>query len=158
MIKRVDPSLPSTVHFVLWAMGHGDEVAVVDSHFMTDWDEEGEMRCEIVQIDGMNSPRAVRAILTALQLDTNFVDYPVKRLEDVRSRPVLEVQREVQKQLNEALGFPCPMAGVPYREFRELAKNCYALIVTGDPRRQGSFILRKGLDVTPESVCRAVGR
>jgi len=100
----------------------------------------------------------VRAILSALQLDTNFVDYPVKRLEGGRSDLSPDVQREVQEQLNEALGFPCSMLGLAYPEFYELVKNCYALIVTGGTRRRGSFILRKGLDVTPDTVCSTDGR
>jgi L-fucose mutarotase len=54
----------------------------------------------------------VRAILSALQLDTNFVDYPVKRLEGGRSDLSPDVQREVQEQLNEALGFSCSMLGL----------------------------------------------
>ena len=36
--------------------------------------------------------------------------------------------------------------------FHEQVKNCYKWITTGDARKQGNFILRKGLDVTPDSI------
>jgi L-fucose mutarotase len=60
MIKSVDPSLPSGVLFVLWAMGHGDEVAVVDSHFIADWDEEAGIQGGILKIDEMDILQAVK--------------------------------------------------------------------------------------------------
>jgi L-fucose mutarotase len=158
MIKSVDPSLPSRVLFVLWAMGHGDEIAVLDSHFIADWDEEAGIQGEIMKIDELDSLQMVRAILSALQLDTDLVDCPVKRLESSRPDLLPDGHREVQAELNETLGFPCSMLDLAYPEFYELAKNCYALVVTGGTRRRGSFILRKGLDVTPDTVCSADGR
>ncbi|HEX6359262.1 RbsD/FucU domain-containing protein [Actinophytocola sp.] len=149
MIRSVDPSLPSSVLFVLWAMGHGDEVAVVDSHFIAESDENVGIQGDVVTIDDLDSLQALRAILSALQLDTTFVDYPVTRLES--DRPHL--LPEVQDLLDDALGFPCALRDLAYPDFYDSARNCYALIVTGGTRRLGSFILRKGLDVTPDTVC-----
>jgi L-fucose mutarotase len=150
MIRSVDPSLPSTVLFELWAMGHGDEVAVVDPHFVADW---AGIQAEIVRIDELDSLQTVRAILSALQLDTTFVDHPVTWL-----NLLPDTHRDVQAELDEALGFPCSMVALAYPEFYERARNCYVLIVTGGSRRRGSFILRKGLDVTPDTVYSADGR
>jgi L-fucose mutarotase len=152
MIKSVDPSLPSRVLFELWAMGHGDEVAVVDPHFIADWDAGVGSKAEIVRIDGLDSLQTVRAVLSAVQLDTTFVDHLVKWLDLLP-----DTRREVQGELDEALGFPCAMLALAYPEFYEHAKNCYVLIVTGSSRRWGSFILRKGLDVTPDTVCSTDG-
>lgn len=149
MIKRVDPALPSEVLFVLWAMGHGDEVAVVDPHFVADWDGNGRIQGDIVKIDELDSLQAVCAILSALQLDTNFVDHPVKRLTSGPPEPL----PEVQELLDRVVGFPCAMLDLAYPEFDAFARNCYALIVTSGARGRGSFILRKGLDVTPDTVC-----
>ena len=41
---------------------------------------------------------------------------------------------------------------VPGAEFQEQVRNCYGLIITGDPRKRGNVFLRKGLDVTPDSI------
>jgi L-fucose mutarotase len=152
MIKRVDPRLPSEVLVLLWAMGHGDEVAVVDSCYVIDQDADAEVHGTVVQMGELDILQAMRAILSAVQLDTNFVPDPVRQIEHADSEPRCEVRRAVQDEIDDALGFRCSITRVPYPEFHEQIKNCYGLIITGDTRKQGSFILRKGLDVTPDSV------
>jgi L-fucose mutarotase len=66
--------------------------------------------------------------------------------------PLCEVRRAVQEEVDDALGFPCSITGVVGPDFHEQVKNCYGVIITGDARKQGNFILRKGLDVTPDSI------
>ncbi|TQM36934.1 RbsD/FucU domain-containing protein [Pseudonocardia cypriaca] len=150
MIRSVDPRLPPDVLFLLWAMGHGDEVAVVDSCYLVG--QDGQLRGTVVQMGGADILQAVRAVLSAVQLDTSFVADPVRQVEHAESGPSCEVRRAVQVEVDDALGFRCSIAAVPHREFHEQVRNCYGLILTGDAREQGNFILRKGLDVTPSSV------
>jgi L-fucose mutarotase len=152
MIKCVDPRLPSEVLFLLWAMGHGDEVAVVDSCYVIDQDGDAEVPVTVVQMGDVDVLQAIRAVLSAVQLDTNFVADPVRQIEYANSEPLCEVRRAVQDEVDDALGFRCSITGVAGPEFHQQVKNCYGLIVTGDARKQGNFILRKGLDVTPDSI------
>jgi L-fucose mutarotase len=146
MIRSVDPLLPSDVLFLLWAMGHGDEVAVVDSTYL------GASHGVVAQMGGADILQAMRAVLSALQLDTTFSADPVRQIEHADSGPPCEVCRAVQFEVDDALGFRCSITGVAHSEFREQVRNCYGLIITGDARKQGNFILRKGLDVTPDSI------
>ena len=62
------------------------------------------------------------------------------------------MRRAVQDEVDDALGFRCSIIPVPGAEFQEQVRNCYGLIITGDPRKRGNFILRKGLDVTPDCI------
>jgi L-fucose mutarotase len=94
----------------------------------------------------------MRAVLSALQLDTNFVAAPVRQVEHADTKPPCAVRRAVQVEVDDALGFRCSIVGVASPEFHEQVKNCRGLIITGDARKQGNFILRKGLDVTPGSI------
>jgi L-fucose mutarotase len=151
MIRSADPRLPPEVLFLLWAMGHGDEVAVVDSCYPVD--QDAELRGTVLKMGDADILQAMRAVLSAVQLDTTFADEPVRQLDHADSEPC-GVRRAVQVEVDDALGFRCSIAGVPYPEFHEQVKNCYGLIITGDARKQGNFILRKGLDVTPDSVLR----
>jgi L-fucose mutarotase len=151
MIRSVDPRLPPDVLFLLWAMGHGDEVAVVDSCYVIDQDGDPEMRGTVLQMHA-DVLLTMRAILSAVQLDTNFVAAPVRQIEHAGSEPRCPVRRAVQAEVDDALGFRCSIVGVAHPEFHEQVKNCYGLIITDDARKQGNFILRKGLDVTPDSV------
>jgi L-fucose mutarotase len=152
MIKCVDPRLPSEVLFLLWAMGHGDEVAVIDSCYVIDQDGDAGVHGTVVQMSELDILQAMRAILSAVQLDTNYVADPVRQIEHADSEPRCEVRRAVQDEIDHALGFRCSITRVPYPEFHDQIKNCYGLIITGDTRKQGNFILRKGLDVTPDSI------
>lgn len=152
VIRSVDPRLPPEVLFLLWAMGHGDEVAVVDSCYVIDQDGVAEMHGTVVQMGDADILQAMRAVLSAVQLDTNFVAAPVRQIEHAGSEARCAVRRAVQVEVDDALGFRCSIIGVAHPEFHEQVKNCRGLIITGDARKQGNFILRKGLDVTPDSI------
>jgi L-fucose mutarotase len=154
MIRSVDPRLPPDVLFLLWAMGHGDEVAVVDSYYVIDQDDAA-MHGTVVQMGDTDILQAMRAVLSAVQLDTTFVADPVRQIGQADSGSLCEVRRAVQVEVDDALGFRCSIVGVAHPEFHEQVRSCRGLIVTGDARKQGNFILRKGLDVTPDSVLRS---
>jgi L-fucose mutarotase len=151
MIRSVDPRLPPEVLFLLWAMGHGDEVAVVDSCYVIDQDGDA-VPGTVVRMGDVDILQAMRAILSAVQLDNYFVADPVRQIEHADSEPLCAVRRAVQHEVDDAVGLPCAIVGVAHPEFREQVKNCYGVIITGDVRKQGNFILRKGLDVTPDSI------
>jgi L-fucose mutarotase len=91
MLKGLDPLLSPDLLFVLAAMGHGDELAVVDANFPA----LGQAR-RLVRLDGANSSRAVQAILSLMPLD-DYVDAPMAVMEVVGEpmaipEPVLEFQ------------------------------------------------------------------
>ena len=136
MIKSVDPRLPSEALFLLWAMGHGDEVAVVDSRYAIDQGGDAEVHATVVQMGDVDIMQAIRAILSVVQLDTNFVADPVRQIEPARSEPLCEVRRAVQNEVDDALGFRCSIIGVAGTEFHEQVKNCYGVIITGDARKR----------------------
>jgi L-fucose mutarotase len=152
MIKSPDPRLPADVLFLLWAMAHGDEVAVVDPSYFTDAEYAQDVACTVVRMADVDVPQGMRAVLSALQLDTTFVAHPVRQIRHGGSEPLHEIRRAVQAEVDEVLGFSCPITAVAEPDFRAQVDNCFALIVTGDARRRGAFILRKGLDVTPDSI------
>jgi L-fucose mutarotase len=92
----------------------------------------------VVRMGDADILQAMRAILSAVQLDTTFVADPVRQIEHADSEPPCEVCRGVQVEVDDALGFRCSIVGVAYPEFHEQVKNCYGLIVTGEARKQGS--------------------
>lgn len=148
MIRDVDPRLAPDVLFLLWTMGHGDEVAVVDSRHATN--ELGG--AEVHEMGDADVLQALRAVLSAIQLDTNFVADPVRQIEHAGSEPRCAVRRAAQDAVDDALGFHCSITGISAPDFHQRTRNCYGLIITGDARKQGNFILRKGLDVVPNTV------
>ncbi len=65
MLKGLDPVLGPDLLHVLAAMGHGDELVVADGNFPA-----ASLARRLVRLDGVDAPRALRAILSVLPLDT----------------------------------------------------------------------------------------
>ena len=90
MLKGLDPLLPPDLLHALAAMGHGDELALVDRNYPATSTSQ-----RLIRLDGADTAAAVRAILSLLPLDT-FVDEPLLRMEVVGSPDeVTPVQREL---------------------------------------------------------------
>src|SRR3954468_4705491 len=77
MLKGLDPLLHADLLYVLAAMGHGDELALVDKNFPA-----VSVGARVVRLDGASAPRALEAILTVMPLD-DMLDTPVTRMVDL---------------------------------------------------------------------------
>ncbi|WP_176047527.1 RbsD/FucU family protein [Burkholderia sp. BCC1644] len=145
MLKNLDPLLHADILHTLRAMGHGDEIAICDANFPAESVAEHTVVGRALRIDGANSARVVRAVLSVLPLDT-FVDTPAWRMEVVGdAAAVPPVQREVQAEIDRAEGRAVPLAGIDRFAFYERAQQAYAVIVTGELRGYGCFIFKKGV-------------
>ena len=78
--QGLDPLLTPDILYALCAMGHGDEVAKVDAHYPADVAARSTMYGKLLRMDDVALPEAIRAVLSALILDT-FVDHPAERME-----------------------------------------------------------------------------
>ena len=104
---------------------------------------------DLVDEDDRSSSEAAAAILSVYPLDT-FVDDAAARMEIVGSpREVPPVQAEVQKAIDAAEGRSWPMMPVERYALYERAKQAYAVVVTGERRFYGCFILKKGVIPPP---------
>lgn len=145
MLKGVDPLLNADVLAALRAMGHGDELVVADANFPADAIARQTVVGRILRIDGVDSPRAIRAILSVLPLDT-FVDEPAMRMEVVGApEELLPVHREVEAEVEHAEARSVSLAGLERMAFYERAKSAYCVIATGERRFYGCFIFKKGV-------------
>jgi L-fucose mutarotase len=144
MLKNLDPLLSPELLYVLAAMGHGDEVAVVDANFPADSVARRTGYGRLVTIAGVPMPEAVRAILSVLPLD-EFVDQPVHRMAvDGALDQLPAVQREVQAVVDTAAGRSWPMAALERFAFYEAARGAYAVVLTGERRYFANVLIKKG--------------
>ena len=144
MLKGIDPLLNADLLHALRAMGHGDEIAVVDANFpaMT-------MAKRLIRLDGVDAVRTVAAILSVLPLD-DFVEHPASRMQVVGDAgAVPPVCREFQKQVDRAAGRRIPLATIERHVFYQRVKACYAVVATGETRLYGNLIIIKGV-IRPE--------
>jgi L-fucose mutarotase len=149
MLKNLDPLLNADLLKVLRAMGHGDEIAIVDANFPAHSVAEETVTGELIRLDGVGVAEAMRAILTVLPLDT-FVEQPVLRMEVVgKPEEVPPVQAKVQAVIDAAEGRSWPMGSIERFEFYDRAKEAYAVVATGERQFYGCFLVKKGVIAPP---------
>ncbi len=139
MLIGIDPLLGPDLLHILRAMGHGDEIGIVDGNYPAESDAQ-----RIVRMDGHAATRIADAILSVMPLD-EFVPQSVfrpaaqgdaKRIEPVFSDFEAIIKKHAPKQKITAL------VGA---DFYSRVKNCFAIVASGERRLYGNLILRKGV-------------
>jgi L-fucose mutarotase len=140
MLKNIDPILNADLLFILAAMGHGDELAIVDANFPA-----ASTARRLVRLDGVNATRALEAVLALLPLD-DFVDSPLTVMEVVGDPDsVPESVNEFRAAARNAEGKDIQLTRIERFEFYERAKGAFAVLSTGETRLYGCVLVRKGI-------------
>ncbi|WP_283177790.1 RbsD/FucU domain-containing protein [Gemmobacter sp. 24YEA27] len=150
MLKGIDHRLNADVLGTLRAMGHGDMLILVDTNFPAHSVAKETVMGRPLMMENLTAAEAANAILSVLPLD-DFVPDFAGRMEvvgDADARP--EVQAEVQAEIDRAEGRARPLPGIDRFAFYDLAKQAYAVVVTGERRFYGCFMLRKGV-IAPDA-------
>lgn len=145
MLKGLDPLLSPELLYVLAAMGHGDDIAIVDALHPAERIAKATPYGKVVRLPGSDIVAVTRAILSVLPLD-DFVEAPARRMEVVGNKNEMpDVQRKVQAEVDRANARPTPLAGIERFAFYEAEQQAFAVVQTGDTRPYGCFLLRKGI-------------
>ncbi len=139
MLMGIDPLLSPDLLACLRAMGHGDEIALVDGNYPGL--EHGR---RLIRMDGHGVIPVLSAILSVMPVD-DFVPQAIFRA-TVRDNPDLldPVHQEmVDCCARHAPGFAVhPLKGA---EFYPRVRAAHAIVQTSEPRLYGNIILRKGV-------------
>jgi L-fucose mutarotase len=145
MLKNFDNRLTADVIRVLRAMGHGDELVIADTNFPSDSTARKTVTGKLLRMDNLTAAEVIEAILTVFPLDS-FVDHPVARMGITGDeQKVLAIHKEVQAVVDKAEGKSLPLGIESRFDFYERANKAYAVVVTGETRFYGCFILKKGV-------------
>jgi L-fucose mutarotase len=143
MLKNIPPILGPDLLHILRAMGHGDEIAIVDANYPGD-----SAGPELVRMDGMSASDVLDAVLTLMPLD-DFVDDQAFGME-VMGEPGKRIdthndfERIVQKHEPKL-----KLALIERFAFYDRVRGAYAVVQTGERRLYGNILLKKGI-VRPE--------
>jgi L-fucose mutarotase len=150
MLRNFDNRLNADVIRCLRAMGHGDDLIICDTNFPADAVARQTVTGKLLRMDNLTAAEAVEAILSVFPLDS-FVEKPASRME-IMGKPdeIPPVQAEVQAVIDKAEGKSWPMGSIERFAFYEAAKKSYAVVVTGERRFYGCFVLKKGV-IPPKS-------
>jgi L-fucose mutarotase len=140
MLKGLDLILSPELLQTLRAMGHGDEIALVDANFPAT-----AMARRLLRLDGLSVTAVLGAVLSVMPLD-DFVDEAAWRMEVVgdpaAEQPVFaEIRAEIARREGPRFG----LAALERFAFYERAQAAYAIVATGETRLYGNVILKKGV-------------
>jgi len=142
MLKNLPPLLTPDLLHALASMGHGDEVAIVDANFPAAR-VAAASGARLVQVAGADAPALLRAVLAVLPLD-DFGPAAAWTMQVVGDSaalppPVAESQR-VLREAGERDAVPLERFA-----FYERAESAFAILRSGEQRRYGNLLLRKGV-------------
>lgn len=147
MLINIDPILGPDLLSLLRSMGHGDKLVLCDANFPAHSNNN-----RVVRLDGVDIPRAAKAILSVFPLDS-FVPAPVQRMEiDGKPDEINEVHQDLINVVHEISGSNWKIASIERNKFYEESQKAYAVVSTTEPRPFGCFILTKGVVKADGSV------
>ena len=138
MLKGIDALLGPELLMILRAMGHGDEIAIVDANYPADTDA-----LRLVRMDGHGAPRILAAVLSVMPLD-DFVPAafrPGINGDPSHLEPIMAVFQELIAQYEPHVVLE-PLMG---EAFYARVKSAYAVIASGERALYGNIVLRKGV-------------
>jgi L-fucose mutarotase len=140
VVKGIPELLNADVLYLLAAMGHGNEVAIVDRNYPAT-----STARRLARLDGVDACAAARAVLALFPLDT-FVDQPLIRIEVVgAAAEIPDVQREFLATAEQAEGRRISMGSLSREEFYARSRDAFGVISTSEARPYGCFLLVKGV-------------
>lgn len=142
MLKGISPLFSPELLATLYRMGHGDEIVLADAHFPGD-----AMGVPVLRADGLKVVDLLDAILPLFELDS-YVTAPVMMMAVV---PGDSADPTVESDFRTAIDRHQPGAPAIARlerfSFYERSRAAFAIVMTGETRKYGNIILKKG--VTP---------
>ena len=139
MLKGLDPLLSPDLLHILAAMGHGDELAIVDANFPA-----VALARRLIRLDGIEAPRALQAVLSLLPLD-EFVAAPLAVMQDPNATADPPVIAAFRRAALAAEGHEVAVEALDRFVFYERARDAFAVLATGERRLYGNIIAKKGV-------------
>jgi len=140
MLRGIHPLLGPELLATLAAMGHGDELAIVDANFPA-----ASVGRRVVEVRGAGSPAVLAAVLTVFPVDTSVVP-AVVTMEvvddpDAVPEPVADFAAAMS---DHGLG-DCEIGRLERQAFYIRAQAAFAIVRTGELRPYGNVLLVKGV-------------
>ena len=140
MLIKIDPLLSPELLSIMRSMGHGDKLVLCDANFPAHSNNQ-----RVVRLDGIDIPRAAKAILSVFPLDS-FVPAPVQRMEiDGKPDEINEVHQDLIDTVKKVSGPNWKVGTIERQKFYVEAKKAMAVITTSDTRPYGCFMFTKGV-------------
>ena len=143
MLKGISRYISPELLALLHRMGHGDEIVLADAHF-----PGHSIGPQVLRADGITVTQLLDGILPLFELDSYAP--PLVMMEAVQGNTL---DPQVESDYMEVIRRHVPSASPPERierfAFYERARRAFGIVMTGELRKYGNLLLKKG--VTPVS-------
>ena len=140
MLRNIDPIISPELLNVLFRMGHGDDIVLADAFFPGD-----SMGKRVVRADGITVPRLLEGIIPLITLDS-YAETPLFMMEPVPGdKRDMGVEESYRAVIDKTWPNTPPVALVERFAFYAQAREAYAVVMTGEVRKYGNLILKKGV-------------
>ncbi len=145
MLKGISPRLSPELLATLHRMGHGDDIVLADAHF-----PGHSLGPAVIRADGLSVADLLEAILPLFELDSH-VATPLVMMAAVEGDTLdPDVEREYRALIERHASQPASIARVTRGHFYDLARKAFVIVMSGETRKYGNLLLKKG--VTPDPV------
>jgi L-fucose mutarotase len=148
MLKGIDPILSPELLSTLRAMGHGDEIAIVDGNY-----PGVEHARRLIRLDGVPLIPALAAVLSVMPID-DFVEEAIFRSTYRQERDRLEPVHGEIVDCCARFEPDVPVVPLVGAAFYDRVRTAHTLVQTSEPRLYANVILRKGV-IYPEAQAQA---
>ena len=139
MLKGISKYLSPELLCLLHKMGHGDEIVLADAHFPGD-----TVGRRVLRADGLPVAALLEGILPLFELDSYAP--PLVMMEAV---PGDTLDPAVESEYMRIVRKYAPATPSPQRIVREVfytrARGAFAVVMTGELRKYGNLLMKKGV-------------
>jgi L-fucose mutarotase len=139
MLKNIPPILNPDLLHALRAMGHGDEIVIVDANFPAE--SSGP---PVIRLDGLLATDVADAVLSLMPLD-EFVDEAAFAMEVVDNPKKREQTHKEFDKLVRKHEPTMKLSLLERFEFYARASQAFVIVQTGERRLYGNILLKKGI-------------
>lgn len=140
MLKGISPLFSPELLATIYRMGHGDEIVLADAHFPGHSTNGFVIRADGLLVDGL-----LDAILPLFALDS-YVDDPVVMMACVPGdEPDPKVASAYRRVIDKYAPETPEISFVERHAFYQRAQKAFAVVMTGETRKYGNIILKKGV-------------
>jgi L-fucose mutarotase len=139
LLKGIPSILGPDLLHVLRAMGHGDEIAIVDANYPAE-----NAGPTVIRLDGLSASTVLDAILTVMPLDT-FVEEQAIGMEVVGDAKKREQTHKDFDKLVKQYEPAMKLTLIERFAFYDRVRGAYAIVQTGERRLYGNILLKKGI-------------
>jgi L-fucose mutarotase len=140
MLKAINPILSPEILYILRAMGHRQDLAIVDANFPC---ENNGPR--IARLDGIPATVVLDAVLSVLPLERKESQVAWRMIAGGRPDNDLPIFGEFRDIIAKREAAGIDLSAIDPPDFKARVQKAYAIIVTGERRLYANIIVRKGV-------------